>query len=248
MTVLIDVARDAQRSDNGQRAAELSAQYEGMTPQDILRDAIRNQFFGDITLSSSFGADSAVLLHMVSEIDPALPVIFLDTDRHFFQTLQYRDELAAKLGLSNIIVLKADNAEAAAEDAKGTLWRTAPNQCCDLRKVRPLDRLMEGYGAWISGRKRHQAKTRANLPIVEWDGQHFKVNPLAAWTQADLDAYFAAHNLPPHPLVEQGFASIGCFTCTKPVEQGADARSGRWAGTEKVECGIHNPLYGGEGI
>ncbi len=248
MTVLIDVARDAQRSDNGQRAAELSARYEDLSPQDILRDAIRNQFFGDITLSSSFGADSAVLLHMVSEIDPALPVIFLDTDRHFFQTLQYRDELAAKLGLSNIIVLKADNAEAAAEDAKGTLWRTAPNQCCDLRKVRPLDRLMEGYGAWISGRKRHQAKTRANLPIVEWDGVHFKVNPLAAWTQADLDAYFAAHNLPPHPLVEQGFASIGCFTCTKPVEQGADARSGRWAGTEKVECGIHNPLYGGEGI
>ncbi len=248
MTVLIDIARDHKASDNGRRAAELSAQYERMTPQDILRDAIRNQFFGDITLSSSFGADSAVLLHMVSEIDPALPVLFLDTDRHFFQTLQYRDELAARLGLTNIVNLKADPAEAAAEDAKNTLWRTHPDQCCDLRKVRPLDRLMEGYGAWISGRKRHQAKTRANLPIVEWDGKHFKVNPLATWTQADLDAYFAAHDLPPHPLVEQGFPSIGCFTCTKPVEQGADARSGRWAGTEKVECGIHNPIYGGDGI
>ncbi len=248
MTVLIDIARDQQHSDNGRRAAELSAQYEGMTPQDILRDAIRNQFFGDITLSSSFGADSAVLLHMVSEIDPALPVIFLDTDRHFFQTLQYRDELAKRLGLTNIIVLKADADEAATEDAKGTLWRTAPNQCCDLRKVRPLDRLMEGYGAWISGRKRHQARTRANLPIVEWDGRHFKLNPLAAWAQADLDAYFTAHDLPPHPLVEQGFQSIGCFTCTKPVEQGADARSGRWAGTEKVECGIHSPIFGGDGI
>ena len=248
MTVLIDIKRDAQRSDGGRRAAELSAQYEGMTPQEILRDAIRNQFFGDITLSSSFGADSAALLHMVSEIDPALPVLFLDTDRHFFQTLQYRDELAAKLGLTNIVVLKADADEAAAEDSKNTLWRTHPDQCCDLRKVRPLNRLMEGYGAWISGRKRHQARTRANLPIVEWDGKHFKVNPLAAWTQTDLDAYFAAHNLPPHPLVEQGFASIGCFTCTKPVEQGADARSGRWAESEKVECGIHNPIYGGDGI
>jgi len=185
---------------------------------------------------------------MVSEIDPNLPVLFLDTDRHFFQTLQYRDELKAKLGLQNLVVLKADEAEAANEDAKGTLWRTNPDACCDLRKVRPLNRVMEGYGAWISGRKRHQSATRANLPIVEWDGRHFKVNPLARWTQDDLDAYFAQHDLPPHPLVEQGFPSIGCFTCTKPVEQGQDARAGRWAGTEKVECGIHNPIYGGEGI
>lgn len=248
MTVLIDIARDLQRSENGQRAADLSARYEEMTPQEILRDAIRNQFFGDITLSSSFGADSAVLLHMVSEIDPNLPVLFLDTDRHFFQTLQYRDELASRLGLTNIINLKADEKEAAEEDGKGTLWRTNPDQCCDLRKVRPLNKVMETYGAWISGRKRHQSKTRANLPIVEWDGRHFKVNPLAKWTQADLDAYFAEHDLPPHPLVDQGFPSIGCFTCTKPVEKGEDARAGRWAGTEKVECGIHNPIYGGDGI
>lgn len=248
MTVLIDIARDLQRSENGQRAADLSALYEEMTAQEILRDAIRNQFFGDITLSSSFGADSAVLLHMVSEIDPNLPVLFLDTDRHFFQTLQYRDELASRLGLTNIINLKADEKEAAEEDGKGTLWRTNPDQCCDLRKVRPLNKVMETYGAWISGRKRHQSKTRANLPIVEWDGRHFKVNPLAKWTQADLDAYFAEHDLPPHPLVDQGFPSIGCFTCTKPVEKGEDARAGRWAGTEKVECGIHNPIYGGDGI
>ena len=248
MTILIDVVRDAQRSDNGHRASELSALYEGWTPQDILRDAIRNQFLGDIVLSSSFGADSAALLHMVAQVAPHLPVLFLDTDRHFFQTLQYRDELVARLGLTNLVNLKADAEEATAEDAKGTLWRTHPDQCCDLRKVRPLNRIMEGYGAWISGRKRHQSSTRSHLPIVEWDGKHFKLNPLATWTQADLDAYFAQHNLPPHPLVEQGFPSIGCFTCTKPVENGADARSGRWAGTEKVECGIHNPIYGGEGI
>ena len=248
MTVLIDILKDHQRSENALRAEQLSAQYEGLTPQDILRDAIRNQFFGDITLSSSFGADSAVLLHMVAEIDSNLPVLFLDTDRHFFQTLQYRDELAQRLGLTNIVNLKADEAEAALEDAKGTLWRTAPDQCCDLRKVRPLNRLMENYGAWISGRKRHQSATRAKLPIVEWDGKHFKVNPLASWTADDIAAYFTAHDLPPHPLVDQGFPSIGCFTCTKPVAQGEDARSGRWAGTEKVECGIHNPIYGGDGI
>lgn len=247
MTVLIDTLQRAP-SEGATRAEALSARYETMTAQEILRDAIRNEFFGDITLSSSFGADSAVLLHMVSEIDPALPVLFLDTDRHFFQTLQYRDELAARLGLTNIVVLKADADEAAMEDAKGTLWRTHPDQCCDLRKVRPLNRLMENYGAWISGRKRHQSATRTRLPIVEYDGQHFKVNPLATWTQADIEAYFAEHDLPPHPLVEQGFPSIGCFTCTKPVAAGEDARSGRWAGTEKVECGIHNPIYGGDGI
>ncbi len=248
MTVLIDILKDHKSSEGALRAEVLSARYEGMSAQEILRDAIRNEFFGDITLSSSFGADSAVLLHMIAQIDPNLPVLFLDTDRHFFQTLQYRDELAGRLGLTNLINLKADVDEAATEDGKGTLWRTAPDQCCDLRKVRPLNRMMETYGAWISGRKRHQSKTRSNLAIVEFDGQHFKINPLATWTQDDIDAYFAEYDLPPHPLVEQGFPSIGCFTCTKPVASGEDARSGRWAGTEKVECGIHNPIYGGDGI
>ena len=248
MTVLIDILKDQQRSAGAQRAEALNARWEGLTPQEILRAAIREDFAGDIVLSSSFGADSAVLLHMAAQIDPGLPVIFLDTDRHFFQTLQYRDELAALLGLSNIVNLKADPAEAADEDARNTLWRSHPDACCDLRKVRPLNRYMAGWGTWISGRKRHQSATRAHLPVVEWDGRHFKINPLAAWSQADIDAYFAEHRLPPHPLVEQGFPSIGCFTCTRPVADGDDARSGRWSGTEKVECGIHNPIYGGEGI
>ncbi len=248
MTVLMDFVKDRQLPEGGLRAQALNARWEGLAPQDILRGAIHVEFLGDIVLSSSFGADSAVLLHMVAGIDPSLPVIFLDTDRHFFQTLQYRDELVALLGLTNIVNLKADPAEAADEDARNTLWRTHPDACCDLRKVRPLNRYMAAYGAWISGRKRHQSATRTHLPVVEWDGRHFKVNPLAAWTQGDIDAWFAAHHLPPHPLVEQGFPSIGCFTCTRPVEAGEDARSGRWAGTEKVECGIHNPIYGGEGI
>ena len=248
MTVLMDFIKDRPASDGALRAEALNASLNGLSPQEILRAAITEEFAGDIVLSSSFGADSAALLHMVAGIDPNLPVVFLDTDRHFFQTLQYRDELAAKLGLTNIVNLKADADEAAEEDGRNTLWRTHPDACCDLRKVRPLNRFMEGYGAWISGRKRHQSATRAHLPIVEWDGRHFKVNPLAAWTQADVDAYFAQHHLPPHPLVEQGFPSIGCFTCTKPVAAGEDARSGRWAGTEKVECGIHNPIYGGDGI
>ncbi len=248
MTVLMDFIKDRPVSDGSLRAEALNTAWEGLTPQEILRAAIAEEFLGDIVLSSSFGADSAALLHMVAQIDPNLPVLFLDTDRHFFQTLQYRDELAATLGLTNIVNLKADAAEAADEDGRNTLWRTHPDACCDLRKVRPLNRYMERYGAWISGRKRHQSATRTHLPVVEWDGLHFKVNPLAAWTQGDIDAYFAQHHLPPHPLVEQGFPSIGCFTCTKPVAAGEDTRSGRWAGTEKVECGIHNPIYGGDGI
>ncbi len=253
MTILIDILKDQTGLASGKtqgalRAEALSAAWEHLTAQEILQKAITEEFIGDITLSSSFGADSAVLLHMVAQIAPDLPVLFLDTDRHFFQTLQYRDELVSRLGLTNLVNLKADATEASAEDSKNTLWRTQPDQCCDLRKVRPLNRFMEGYGAWISGRKRHQSATRTKLPIVEFDGRHFKVNPLATWTSADIDAYFLNHDLPPHPLVEQGFPSIGCFTCTKPVAAGEDARSGRWAGTEKVECGIHNPIYGGDGI
>ena len=248
MTILIDILKDQKRTLGALRAEALSDAWEHLTAQEILHKAITEEFIGDITLSSSFGADSAVLLHMVSQIKPNLPVIFLDTDRHFFQTIQYRDELVAKLGLTNLVNLKADPAEAAVEDDKNTLWRTQPNQCCDLRKVRPLNRFMEGYGAWISGRKRHQSATRTSLPIVEFDGKHFKINPLANWTSADVEAYFVNHDLPAHPLVDQGFPSIGCFTCTKPVAAGEDARSGRWAGTEKVECGIHNPILGGDGI
>ncbi len=248
MTVLIDILKDQTRTEGHLRAEALSAQWEHLPAQDILRRAITEEFPGDLVLSSSFGADSAVLLHMAAEIDPGLPVLFLDTDRHFFQTIQYRDDLARRLGLTNVVVLKADASEAAVEDGKNTLWRSNPDACCDLRKVRPLNREMEKWGGWISGRKRHQSATRAHLPIVEFDGRHFKINPLATWTQSDIDAYFINHDLPPHPLIEQGFPSIGCFTCTKPVASGEDARSGRWAGTEKVECGIHNPIYGGDGI
>jgi len=248
MTILIDILKDHKKTEGSLRAEALSAAWEHLTALEILQKAIHGEFIGDITLSSSFGADSAVLLHMVAQIEPNLPVIFLDTDRHFFQTIQYRDELVAKLGLTNLVNLKADAEEASTEDSKNTLWRTNPDACCDLRKVRPLNRFMEGYGAWISGRKRHQSATRTKLPIVEFDGRHFKVNPLATWTAVDISAYFKNHDLPPHPLVEQGFPSIGCFTCTKPVAAGEDARSGRWADTEKVECGIHNPIYGGDGI
>jgi phosphoadenosine phosphosulfate reductase len=224
------------------RARAMSAAFEGQSAQAILRRAIETEFRGKIALSSSFGADAAVMLHLVSKIDPHLPVIFLDTDRHFFQTLQYRDELISKLGLTNIIILKPDPSEALTLDPSNDLWSRDPDACCALRKVWPLDRVMENYTTWISGRKRDQAASRAHMPIVEWDGRHFKLNPLADWPHARVLAYIQEHDLPPHPLVAEGYPSIGCYTCTSPVAAGEDLRAGRWAGTGKVECGIHVPV------
>jgi len=210
------------------------------TPQRILRAALGA--FGDqIALVSSFGSESAVLLHMAAEIDRDIPVLFLDTGMQFGQTLDYRKQLADRLGLTNVNDLRPAFKDLAAHDPSGTLWKTDTDACCNLRKVVPLDTALEGFDAWITGRKRFQASTRAGLPVVESAGRLVKVNPLANWTKSDLDAYVAEHDLPPHPLVAQGFPSIGCWPCTKPVEKGGDERSGRWAGSEKTECGIHTP-------
>lgn len=243
MTTLIDTLKVEDGTETAYAAA-ISARLEGLTAQEILRLTLTEIFPSQIALSSSFGADSAVLLHMVSEINPHTPVIFLDTDRHFFQTTQYRNQLVKQLGLTNLINLKADPQEAKDFDPKGILWQQSTDACCALRKVRPLNRVTDDYQAWITGRKRHQSATRTHMPLVEWDGRNYKVNPLADWTSEDIKAYMAEHDLPPHPLVEQGYPSIGCFPCTKPVEEGQDARAGRWAGQEKTECGIHSVAYG----
>lgn len=210
------------------------------TPQRILRAALAA--FGDrIALVSSFGAESAVLLHMAAEIDPAIPVLFLDTGMLFGQTLDYRQQLAARIGLTNVRDLRPAFRDLAAADPGGVLWKTDTDACCKLRKVAPLEQALGDFDAWITGRKRFQAATRAHLPVVETAGEKVKVNPLANWTKADLDAYVAEHDLPLHPLVPFGYPSIGCWPCTKPVDRGQDARAGRWAGSEKVECGIHTP-------
>ncbi len=174
-------------------------------------------------------------------VDPAIPVIFLDTERHFFQTLQYRDELKAHLGLTGLVVMKPDKAEIAAEDAQGNLSQSDPDKCCALRKVRPNHLALAPFGAWISGRKRFQGGLRARLPVVEYDGRHFKINPLATWNAEDVAAYMRAHDLPAHRLVAEGYPSIGCWPCTRPVSPGTgqNARAGRWADGAKTECGIH---------
>lgn len=220
-------------------AASLAAALEGASAREILAYALKEAWPRKFAIVSSFGAESATLLHIAASVDKAAPVIFLETNRHFAQTLAYRDELVARLGLTNVVNQSPDAEEAAHEDAKGDLWRRDPDACCALRKVRPLGAALAPFEAWASGRKRFHGGLRANLPVVEHDGVHYKVNPLATWSAEDIAAYMAAHDLPAHPMVAQGFPSIGCWPCTQPAE--APGRSGRWAGLDKTECGIHVP-------
>jgi phosphoadenosine phosphosulfate reductase len=221
------------------KAEALDARLRGASPQEILKAAIE-AFPGKIALVSSFGAESAVLLHMAAGIDPDIPVLFLETGMLFGQTLDYRKSLTAQLGLTNVQDLRPDPVALSTMDPKNRLWQTSTDACCAIRKVQPLDQALLGYEAWITGRKRFQSSTRANLRVVEVnEAGQIKINPLANWSKAELDAYAAEHALPAHPLVAQGYPSIGCWPCTKPVEEGEDARSGRWSGSEKIECGIH---------
>lgn len=222
-----------------ERAKELSAELADAPAMAILERTVADEFRGRIALVSSFGAESAVLLHLVSRTAPETPVVFLETGKHFAQTLSYRRKLASQLGLVDVRDIRPDAAEADREDSAGDLWRRDADACCELRKVRPLRNALEGFGAWITGRKAFHGGDRMALPPVEWNGRHFKVNPLVRWSRADIAAHMAAHDLPPHPLVAQGFPSIGCWPCTRPVEDGGDVRAGRWAGSDKAECGIH---------
>ncbi|MBY8974925.1 phosphoadenylyl-sulfate reductase [Rhodobacteraceae bacterium NNCM2] len=219
----------------------LDAQYEGAAAEKILGEVIGAHFRGRIALVSSFGADSAVLLHMVAEIDRALPVIMLETGMLFPETLTYQRELTERLGLTDVRLIRPDETDLALLDPAGQLFKANTDGCCHLRKTLPLRRALEGFDASITGRKRDQAASRASMPVVETDAQSgkLKINPLANWTASELKAYRDAHDLPPHPLVAEGFPSIGCAPCTSRVAEGEDARSGRWRGSDKIECGIH---------
>jgi phosphoadenosine phosphosulfate reductase len=179
---------------------------------------------------------------MVATIDRGTPVLFLDTQKHFGETLRYRDLLVARLGLTDVRSLTPDPGEVARQDPDGMLWHRAPDACCALRKVVPLERALRPFAAWITGRKRYQGGSRAALPAIEAEGPRVKINPLASFGASDIEAEFAARGLPPHPLVADGFLSIGCMPCTSRPVRAADPRSGRWAETEKTECGIHQSL------
>jgi len=213
----------------------------------LLRRALLCDHAGRAAVVSSFGAESAVLLALVAEIDPATPVLFVDTGQHFAETLGYREMLAAVLGLTDVRDVRLSERERAANDPQDELWRYDPDACCRLRKVTPLDRALAPFEAWISGRKRHQAFSRIALPVVERVDGKTKLNPLAAWTAADIDAEMVRRALPRHPLSLAGYPSIGCATCTHAVATGEDPRSGRWAGTGKTECGIHRLPDSAEG-
>lgn len=221
-------------------AADLNARFEGAAAGDVLRAVFRDKVAGDAALVSSFGAESAALLHLLSQAAPDAPVLLLDTLLLFPETLAYQQDLSARLGLTGVRRIRPEDAALAREDPLDDLRDHDQDACCDLRKVRPLERALAPFGAVVSGRKRFQAATRARLARFEADETgRIRVNPLADWTLDDVRAHIKAHGLPPHPLVAGGFASIGCAPCTTPVAEGEDPRAGRWRGTKKVECGIH---------
>jgi len=230
--------------------AVLDAALGRLPTADMLRALLTGERAGHVALVSSFGAESAVLLHMVAAIDRDVPVIFVNTQKMFGETLAYRDELAERLGLTDLRVFRPDPRLLGQRDGTGLRWSYDPDGCCDLRKVEPLGRALAPFDLWISGRKGFQSGTRTALPTFELDREHaggakIKVNPLAGWTRAALDGYFEEHRLPRHPLEAQGYPSIGCAPCTSRVRPGEDPRAGRWRGWDKVECGIHSPLPAG---
>jgi phosphoadenosine phosphosulfate reductase len=207
----------------------------------LLTAAITRDFRGAIALVSSFGAESAVLLHLVATVDPATPVLFLDTGRLFGETLRYRTLLAERLGLRDLRVLAPDPVALAALDPARTAWRDAPDACCGLRKVAPLRQGLAPFRAWISGRKRFHGGGRESLPLLETAEGRVKLNPLANWSPRQLADYMERHALPRHPLEAEGFRSIGCLPCTDRVRPEEEPRAGRWRGLDKTECGIHRP-------
>ena len=229
--------RDTETVD--ERLARLNGELRDASAQTILRVAMLREWTDELTYVSSFGAESAVMLALIAEVQPDLPVIFLETGMHFPQTLDYKDALIEQLGLTNVRETPPNEAERKILDPNNDLWRRDSDACCALRKVRPLEPALEGFSAWITGRKRFHGGARLSLPVFEHADGRFKVNPLANWTQEDVDRFFAQRSLPRHPLVAQGYPSIGCWPCTKPSEDPSDIRSGRWAGQDKSECGLH---------
>jgi phosphoadenosine phosphosulfate reductase len=230
-----------------QRAADLNARYRHHGAVAVLEHALKDPLSGELALVSSFGAESVVLLHLISIMEPSLPVVFLDTEMLFPETIKYQEDLAGRLGLTDVRRLTPDRADVLARDPDGVLHQSDPDACCALRKTRPLAKALAPFDGWITGRKRFQGGTRAALDFFEPDpdGNRIKINPLAHWDRGDVQDYIVNNRLPRHPLVAQGFPSIGCAPCTSRVAAGEDPRAGRWRGSAKTECGIH---FGANGV
>ena len=219
--------------------SSLNARFDGLATSDLLAFALHDESMGKSTVVSSFGAESVVLLHLIAKISPHSPILFLDTRKLFPETLEYQKELVERLQLTNVEILRPNATAIERSDPHGTLWQQDNAACCDLRKVDPLKAALVGYDTWISGRKSYQSELRSPLQLFERSGNQVKINPLANWSRDQLVEYMQRHELPPHPLVSQGYASIGCAPCTTRVCQGEHSHAGRWRGQDKTECGIH---------
>ena len=220
--------------------AKLNEEWRSHTAMEAIRFTVSNFSSERIAVTSSFGSESAILLHLVSLVNKDIPILFIDTQKHFRATLDYRDTLSKVFGLTAIKIITPSTQDLLNKDPDGTLHLRNVDSCCDMRKVMPLEKALSNIDAWITGRKRYQNADREDIPIFE-NGRigKVKVNPLANWNMYDIEHYMKINNLPAHPLVNEGYMSIGCEVCTTAVAPGEDPRSGRWRGEEKTECGIH---------
>jgi phosphoadenosine phosphosulfate reductase len=220
-------------------ADALDRALRNASPQEVIAAALKAVGREKLALVSSFGTQSAALLKVMADVDPAIPVIFLDTGWLFEETLAYRDTLTARLGLRDVRVIKPLDETLSREDPERDLWFNDPDACCRIRKVEPLARALQPFDAWINGRKRFQGGLRADIAVVEQDGARLKFNPFANVSREAIAAIFEAADLPPHPLSASGYLSVGCMPCTSRTAGDEDERAGRWRGRSKTECGIH---------
>ena len=226
-------------AEASKRAEALDEVLHHASPSEVIESALRLVGREHLALVSSFGTESAALLKVAADVDPAIPVIFLDTGWLFEETLVYRETLIEKLGLRDVRSIKPLEESLRREDPDKDLWFSDPDACCRIRKVEPLKRALAPFAAWINGRKRFQGSLRAAIPVVEADGVRLKFNPFATVAPADIAVIYGEADLPPHPLVASGFRSVGCMPCSSRTQPGEEARDGRWRGQAKTECGIH---------
>jgi phosphoadenosine phosphosulfate reductase len=228
-----------ERSSNLPSAEALDRALRNASPEQVIAAALQTVGREHLALVSSFGTESAALLKVMADVDPAIPVVFLDTGWLFEETLAYRDTLIATLGLRDVRSIKPLEETLSREDPERELWFSDPDACCRIRKVEPLKRALAPFSAWINGRKRFQGGLRADIPVVEDDGIRLKFNPFANVSREAIEAIYKQANLPPHPLTASGYLSVGCMPCTSRTSPDEDARAGRWRGRAKTECGIH---------
>jgi phosphoadenosine phosphosulfate reductase len=221
------------------QAQALDRALRDASPAEVIETALKTVGREQLALVSSFGTESAALLKVMADVDPAIPVVFLDTGWLFEETLAYRDTLIATLGLRDVRSIKPLEEALTRADPDRELWFSDPDACCRIRKVEPLARALKPFSAWINGRKRFQGGSRAEIPVVEDDGAKLKFNPFANVSREEIEAIYKLAKLPPHPLVASGYLSVGCMPCSSRTAPGEDARAGRWRGRAKTECGIH---------